>query len=99
MGYSTFGCSPVSVRRNAVIASTSLSFNSDPSCETPITATACLRFQTLPEWKYGGVNSMLRKEGDLNLYSSEAVCVTSKRPLSLAGKISAPGFSTTPNEK
>ncbi len=48
-GYSIRGGSPVSVSRNAVIASISSSDNVSPNWLLPITATACLRSHTLPE--------------------------------------------------
>ena len=40
---------------------------------------------------------MFLKVGTLKTYSSLAVFVTTKRPLSAGGRMSAPGFSTTPN--
>ena len=64
-GYSTFGCSPVSVLRKATIEAVSAAFNVAPSCADPIIATACAKSQTFPEWKYGDVNSIFRSEGDL----------------------------------
>lgn len=68
-----------------------------PSWLLPITATAWRRSHDRPVWKYGAVSAMLRSVGTLNTYSSLAVFVTEKRPLSFGGSRSAPGFSTVPN--
>ncbi len=62
-------------------------------------ATACSSSQTSPLWKYGGVRATLRSGAARKTYSSLAVLVTVKRPLSPAGSTSAPGFLTTPKGK
>jgi hypothetical protein len=59
MGYDTPGCAPVSVRRNTVMASVSPEVKMAPSCEAPMMATACCRFDTLPEFASGGEKQRL----------------------------------------
>ena len=80
-----------------MILSTSSLLSWMPSWLAPITATACRRSQAWPLWKYGAVRTMFRSVGTLKTYSSLAVLVTMKRPLSFGGRMLAPGFSTTPN--
>lgn len=68
IGYSMRGTSPVSECRKATMASTSFGASSVPSCELLMTATACCRSQTLPEWKYGAVTATLRSGAARNTY-------------------------------
>src|SRR5690606_35038278 len=99
IGYSMRGCSPVRVSRKATMSSTSSAVSWVPSCAVPITSTASCRVHTWPVWKYGAVSATLRSGAARNTYSSVAVRVTSKRPLSPGGSNSAPGRETSPNGK
>ena len=94
IGNTTWGCSPAMAYKRVVILVLFLlqealklawPHNGHGLAETP-------RLTGVEVWR---CQCILRRVGTLNTYASLAILVTWKRPLSVGGRMSAPGFCTT----